>query len=67
MVERWFRPITEKRIRRGMFCNVRSLIPAIEQYLENHNQNAQVFVWSTPLERILAKIAKCKEALDALH
>jgi hypothetical protein len=24
-------------------------------------------VWSAPVERILAKIAKCKEALDALH
>jgi len=24
-----------------------------------------VFVWSAPVEKILAKIAKCKEALDA--
>jgi len=26
-----------------------------------------VFVWSAPVERILAKIAKCKEALESLH
>ena len=62
MVERWFREITDKRIRRGTFPNVKALIAAITQYLENHNQNPQVFVWSAPVERILAKIAKCKEA-----
>jgi transposase len=62
MVERWFRDITDKRIRRGTFPNVQALIAAITQYLENHNQNPQVFVWSAPVERILAKIAKCKEA-----
>ena len=67
LVERWFREITDKHIRRGTFRSVRALIAAIQQYLDNHNQNPQVFVWSAPVERILAKIAKCKEASDALH
>ena len=67
LVERWFRNITDQRLRRGSFDNVPGLIHAINTYLENHNQNPKVFVWSAPVERILAKIAKCKEALDALH
>jgi len=67
MVERWFREITDKRIRRGSFSSVPELISSIRQYMDNHNQNPQVFVWSAPVERILGKIAKCKEALDALH
>ena len=67
LVERWFREITDKRIRRGTFKSVPDLIAAIKKYLENHNQNPRVFVWSAPVEQILAKIAKCKEALDALH
>ena len=67
LVERWFREITDKRIRRGSFQNVSALIKAIKDYLENHNQNPKIFIWSAPVERILAKIAKCKEALDALH
>jgi transposase len=67
LVERWFRDITEKRLRRGSFENVPALIKAITDYLDNHNQNPKVFVWSAPVERIMAKIAKCKEALDALH
>lgn len=67
LVERWFREITEKRLRRGSFQSVPELIDAIYEYLNNHNQNPQTFVWSAPVERILGKIAKCKEALDALH
>jgi transposase len=67
LVERWFRDLTEKRIRRGSFYNVRALIEAINDYLDNHNQNPRIFVWSAPVEHILAKIAKCKEALDAPH
>lgn len=67
LVERFFREITDKRIRRGSFQNVSALIKAIQDYLENHNQNPQVFVWSAPVERILEKISNCKEALDAVH
>lgn len=67
LVERWFREITEKRLRRGSFRSVPELIEAIHEYLNNHNQNPRAFVWSAPVERILAKIAKCKEAFDALH
>jgi transposase len=67
LVERWFREITDKRLRRGSFANVPVLIRAITDYLDNHNQNPKVFVWSAPVDRIMAKIAKCKEALDALH
>lgn len=67
LVERWFRDLTTKRIRRGSFRNVRELIAAITQYLDNHNQNPRVFVWTASVERILTKVAKCKEALDALH
>ena len=67
LVERWFREITEKRLRRGSFRSVPELIDAINEYLNSHNQNPRAFVWSAPVERILAKIAKCKEACDALH
>jgi len=67
LVERWFRELTDKQIRRGSFQNVSSLIATIKGYLAGYNQKSHVFVWTAPVERILAKIAKCKEALDALH
>ena len=67
VVERWFREITDKRIRRGSFASVPELITAIREYLDNHNQNPRVFTWPASAERILAKVAKCKEALGTLH
>ena len=67
MVERWFREITDKRIRRGTFKSVPDLIAAIMDYVENHNQNPRVFVWSAPVDKILSKIAICKKALETLH
>lgn len=67
LVERWFREITDKRIRRGTFQNVAALTEAIKNYIDAHNQNPHVFVWTASVERILTKISKCKEALDALH
>jgi len=67
LIERWFRDLTDKRIRRGSFTSVPDLIVAIEDYLQQHNEKPRVFVWRATAEQILAKIAKCKEALDALH
>jgi transposase len=67
LVERWFRDLTELRLRRGSFRHVKELVHVIRDYIAHHNQNPRVFVWSAPVERILAKVAKCKEALDALH
>ena len=67
LVERWFRDLTDKRIRRDSFEHVPQLIAVIEQYIAQSNQNPHIFVWTASADSILAKIAKCKEALDALH
>jgi hypothetical protein len=39
MVERWFRDLTDKAIRRGVFHSVNELITAIEDYLKVNNDN----------------------------
>jgi len=67
MVERWFREITDKRLRRGTFSNVSSLIKAINDYIDTHNQNPRAFVWTATPSAILEKISKCKEAFGTLH
>ena len=67
LVERWFRDLTDKRLHRDSFEHVPQLISVIEQYIAHSNQNPHIFNWTASAERILAKIAKCKEALDALH
>lgn len=67
MVECWFSEITSKRIRRGSFKNVKELIMAIKQYIESHNQNPKVFVWTASVESIMTKISKCKDLLETAH
>src|SRR3989339_1287024 len=67
MVERWFRDITTKRIRRGSFKNVKELIMIIQQYIESHNQNPKAFVWTASVENIMRKISKCKDLLETPH
>jgi len=46
---------------------VASLIQAIQRYLEAHNAHPKIFVWTKDADTILAKVAKCKEALGTLH
>ncbi len=46
LVERWFREITDKRIRRGVFRSVPQLIEAIQAYIDEHNDNPNPFVWT---------------------
>lgn len=67
MVERWFAEISRKQIRRGSFKNVKELITIIKKYIESHNQNPKVFVWSASFESIMKKIAISKEPLEAGH
>lgn len=64
LVERWFREITDKRIRRGTFRNVPQLIAAIEEFIQHHNHHEKPFVWTAQAETILAKVARARAALD---
>ena len=61
MLERWFREITDKRLRRGTFANVRCLIKAINDYIQNHNQNPQAFVWTATPAAIMKKLPNVKK------
>lgn len=60
LVERWFSDISTKRIRRGSFKNVKELIMVIKKYIESHNQNPKVFVWTASVENIMRKISNVK-------
>ena len=67
LVERWFREITQKRIRRGTFHSLQELINAIHEYLDHYNQSPKPFVWTKSADMILAKIDRCKAALVTPH
>ena len=67
LVERWFRELTEKRIRRGNFYSVEELIAAIEEYMQDNNRQPKPFVWTASVEKILEKISRCKVILETVH
>jgi len=46
MVERFFRDLTTKRLRRGVFTSVQDLELALHDYVRIHNQNPKPFIWT---------------------
>jgi transposase len=67
LVERWFRQITDKRIRRGVFRSVKELIAAIMDYIEQHNENPEAFVWTAKAEAILEKVRRARNVLNKMQ
>ncbi len=57
LVECWFRKITEKRIRRGVFKSVPELTTAIEEYIRFHNDDPKPFVWTKRADDIIERAA----------
>jgi transposase len=64
LVERWFRELTDKALRRGVFHSVPDLIAKIEAYLDATNTNPKPFVWTATAESILARVARGRVALE---
>jgi transposase/transposase-like protein len=67
LVERWFRDLTDKALRRGAFHSVPDLIAKIEDYLTAHNNNPKPFIWTATADDILAKVARGRVALQAVN
>jgi transposase len=66
MVERWFRDLTEKALRRGVFKSVPDLVAAIEAYLEANNNDPKPFIWTATADEILEKVRRGRVALDSI-
>src|SRR6266581_5636497 len=56
MVERFFRDLTSKRLKRGVFAGVPQLIAAIESYVAQMNQSPKPFIWTAKASDILEKV-----------
>jgi transposase len=64
MVERFFRDLTERRLRRGIFRDVEELIMAVGDYIDKHNDNPKPFVWTAKASDILEKVKRARAVLD---
>lgn len=66
LVERWFKELTDKRLRRGVFTSVADLTKAITLWADHWNSDPKPFVWKAPAEDIIAKVSRGREALRQL-
>jgi transposase len=63
MIERFFRDLTESRIRRGVFRDLEQLIIAIGEYIDRHNESPKPFIWTAKASDILEKVTRARIAL----
>jgi len=64
MVERFFRDLTQNRLRRGVFRDVEELIMSIEAYIDRHNEGPKPFIWTAKANDILEKVKRARKALN---
>ena len=72
MVERFFRDLTSKQLRRGIFTSVDHLVSVIDDYVEIHNKNPKPFIWTAQANDILQQVILANKRLsskqnDSLH
>jgi transposase len=63
LVERWFKELTDRKLRRSTFTSVPALIDAIELWVEHWNDDPKPFQWHAAAADILAKVQRGRTAL----
>ena len=60
VIERFFRDLTYKQLRRGVFRNVKQLEESIMDYIAKHNEQPKSFEWTAKADVILEKVERAK-------
>ena len=66
LVERWFKELTDRRLRRGAFSSVPALIDAIETWAEHWNDDPKPFVWHAEADKIIEKVRRGRATLTRI-
>ena len=66
-VEGFFAKLTKRRLKRGVFGSIVELQAAINRFLAEANADPKPFVWTADPDRILEKVSRGHQALDAIH
>lgn len=66
LIERWFKELTDKRLRRGTFTSVADLTAAITTWAQHWNTNPTPFIWKATAEDIIAKVRRGRQTLNQL-
>lgn len=66
LVERWFKELTDKRLRRGVFTSVDNLTRAITVWADHWNSDPKPFVWKATAEDIIEKVSRGRATLHQI-
>ena len=66
LIERWFKELTDKRLRRGVFTSVADLTAAITIWAEHWNDNPKPFIWKATTEDIITKVRRGRVTLNQI-
>jgi transposase len=66
LVERWFKELTDKQLRRSSFTSVDHLIETIDEWADHWNDDPKPFVWHKTAEEIIAKVRRGRAALTTV-
>ena len=67
MVERFFRELTDKQLRRGVFSSVNDLQTSVMTFIEKHNKDPAPYIWTKSATDILEKVKRGREKLNKLQ
>lgn len=63
LVERWFKELTERRLKRGVFRSVDHLSAEIAAWAAHWNTDPKPFVWHAAADDILTKVRRARNTL----
>jgi transposase len=66
LIERWFKELTDKRLRRGRFTSVADLTEAITTWADHWNVDPKPFIWKATAEQIIAKVQRGRDTLHQI-
>ena len=66
LVERWFKELTDKRLRRGIFTSVAELTEAIATWAAHWNTDPKPFIWKATTQDVIAKVQRGRTTLHQI-
>jgi transposase len=66
LIERWFKELTDKRLRRGVFTSVADLTAAITHWAAHWNDNPKPFIWKANADDIITKVRRGRAKLNQI-
>jgi len=67
MVERFFRDLSERSLKRGVFKSVQDLTQTVQEYINHHNKNPKPFIWTAKANDILEKVSRAHRKHNKLR